>query len=88
MKTHYAVVEEGQVLGSRSSASRHPGGSGKFGIYTHAVVTKGDLGGWGVTSWHGSYELAASALRTWKNTLGGRYEMRVLPVVVTPRRMK
>jgi hypothetical protein len=71
-QTHFAAVKDGIVVGTRSSASRHVDGLGKFGPYTHAllrserktflqsgqVVESTD-----VISWHGSAPLAAAARR-------------------------
>lgn len=69
--THFAVIDNGIVIGTRSSASRHVDGQGKFGPYTHAVVAsytttfldpntpqKRDQA---VISWHGTAGAALSA---------------------------
>lgn len=40
MKTHFAAVKNGIVVGTRSSSSRSIEGTGKFGPYTHAVLRR------------------------------------------------
>ncbi len=76
MKTHYAAVQNGLVIGTRTSASRHIDGTGKFGPYTHAIVRsertvlKSDGSVCDeraeVISWHGGPANASAGLRAAK----------------------
>lgn len=88
MKTHFAVIHNGIVIGSRSSDSRHVDGAGKFGPYTHAACVddrnEHGAGSVGVLTYHGSLAAAVDSARTWGNR--GRRTM-VLPVVVTAKRL-
>jgi len=75
MATHFAAVHEGRVLGTRSSTSRHAEGTGRFGLYTHAVVRtlrivtldgdRAESVTWQdeVTTWHGGPANAQTGLR-------------------------
>ena len=88
MQTHFAAIHDGKVVTTRSSASRHVGGSGKFGPYTHCLTTANsvkELNG-GQLSWHGSERLALDAQRSWARQFPQDAPV-VLPVVVTPKRM-
>lgn len=72
MSTHFVAVKNGVVVGTRTSASRHIGGAGKFGPYTHAVLRTQRttlLASGAVTestdviSWHSGAKNAAAGLR-------------------------
>lgn len=78
MKTHYAAVKDGIIVGDRSSSSRHVEGIGKFGPYTHAVYTKtrttrttttdnvtSDAVSWSeeIQAWSGRADLAQQAIK-------------------------
>jgi len=75
MKTHFAAVQNGIIVGTRSSASRSIEGTGKFGPYTHAVLRTQrktflanpehpePIESADIISWHGSLANAASGLR-------------------------
>ncbi len=81
-KTHFAAVLNNKVIGTRSSASRHVDGAGKFGPYTHAVVTQ-DLSG--VLSWHGSELRAREAQGVFQR--GSFHGCQVVTVLVTAKRL-
>ena len=89
MQTNFAAVTStNKVVATRSSASRHVGGSGKFGPYTHCLTTTSaveKLNGDQI-SWHGSEKLALDAKRTWDRQFTAD-PLVILPVVVTPKRM-
>jgi hypothetical protein len=36
--THFAAIQNSKVIDTRSSTSRHAEGTGRFGLYTHAIV--------------------------------------------------
>lgn len=73
--THFAAVADGHVVGTRSSTSRSAEGTGRFGVYTHAVLlhtrttTRAQDGAesvaWSqsVISWHGGAANAQAGLR-------------------------
>lgn len=70
--THFVAVKRGIVVGTRTSASRHVGGSGKFGPYTHAILrterttmlaTGESTEDTSVISWHGGIKNAVAGLR-------------------------
>jgi hypothetical protein len=86
MNTHYAVVVDATVIGSRSSASRHIGGAGKFAPYTHACVSR--VGAQlDVLSYHGTEALAAAAVRAPKWGAPAGASLLVAPVVITAKRL-
>jgi hypothetical protein len=102
MTTHYAALDFETVIGVRSSASRHVGGAGKFGPYTHAirevlrtVYTSGVVETTdAVTTWHGGAANAAAGLRAARvgqvrefgNCTVTTVSAAIVPVVVVPRR--
>lgn len=72
MKTHYAAIKDGVVVGTRSSESRHVDGTGRNAAYTHAILrrTRRTMLATGestetdaIVSWHGGTANAASGLR-------------------------
>lgn len=84
--THFAAVRDGVVIGTRSSASRHVGGAGKFGPYTHAAAAHGQTTGWGVWSWHGTLANAQHAAR-YITSHSSHTSAESVDVVVTPKRL-
>lgn len=86
MNTHYAVVVDHCIVGSRTSASRHIGGAGKFAPYTHACVARtGDMVE--AISYHGTEALAAAAVRAPKWGAPAGATLLVAPVIITAKRL-
>lgn len=96
MKTHYAAIDGGIVIGTRSSASRHIDGTGRFGPYlfavaqdAHSIVVDSATGRtWtfdaGAVSYHGSRAAAVAAVRASRP----QARARVVDVIVTPKRLR
>jgi hypothetical protein len=82
--THFAVIDGTTVVATRTSKSRHVDGVGKFGPYTHAVVSAD--GNFGTYGYCGSLARAQAEARTWSARVG--HALRILPVVITPKRLK
>ena len=71
-QTHFAAIEDGVVVGVRSSISRSAEGTGRYGVYTHAVLVEKRKtmlasgvveNAQGITTWHGSAANGQSGLR-------------------------
>lgn len=74
MATHFAAVQDGKVIATRTAQNRHAEGTGRWAAYTHAVLRHtrttlrtdaGESVTWSqsVISWHAGERNAAAGLR-------------------------